>query len=101
MHNRRLLNLPYSRQEALRRQFPWLKELIEDERPDHVQIVSVTIFDHWLSREEACALLENVPPNEQSRRDALHANFCRMLVATTPAFSFVFRGRRDDRLVFR
>jgi hypothetical protein len=101
MQNRRLLNLPIFRQEELRQQFPWLRELIEDERPDHVQVVSVTVFDHWLSRDEACALLENVPTFEQSRRDALHASFCKSLVATTEVLSFRFRGRRDDRLVFR
>lgn len=101
MQNRRLLNLPILRQEELRRQFPWLRDLIEDKRPDHVQVISVTVFDHWLSRDEASALLENVPPFEQDRRDALHASFCKSLVATTQVLSFVFRGRRDERLVFR
>lgn len=101
MQNRRLNSLPISRQEELSRQFPWLRKLIEDERPDYVQVISVSVFDHWLSRDEACALLENVPPLEQLRRDILHASFCKLLVATTPVLSFVFRGRRDERLVFR
>jgi hypothetical protein len=101
MHKRRLLNLRNSEQLKLCRQFPWLKDLIEDERPDHVQVLSVSVFDHWLSRNEACELLENVPLSEQQRRDALHAKFCAALVKEASVLSFVFRGRKDDRLVFR
>ncbi|MEF8769968.1 MAG: hypothetical protein ABTS16_00465 [Candidatus Accumulibacter phosphatis] len=101
MNKRRLLNLPASRQSELRLQYPWLKEVHEGERPKRVQVLSVTVFDHWLSREEACDLLENISPAEQARRDALHAKFCALLVASTTVFSFVFRRRQKDRLVFR
>lgn len=101
MHKRRLLNLPKNRQDELRLQFPWLKEVHEAERPTEVQVLSVTVFDHWLTREEACHLLENVSPAEQARRDALHAKFCALLVAGSTALSFVFRRRHKDRLVFR
>lgn len=101
MNKRRLLNLPRTSQNELCRQFLWLKALIEDERPDHVQVLSVSVFDHWLSREEACELLEDVPPFEQKRRDALHADFCKALVTATFALSFTFRGRKDNRLIFR
>lgn len=65
--------------------------MYEAERPAEVQVLSVTVFDHWLSREDACNLLENVSPAEQWRRDALHAKFCASLVADTPVLSFVFR----------
>lgn len=101
MHKRRLLNLPSIEQKNLCLQFPWLKALISDERPEQVQALSVSVFDHWLSREEACDLLEGVPPSEQRRRDALHADFCKALVAATPVLSFTLRGRNDDRLLFR
>jgi hypothetical protein len=73
----------------------------ETERPAEVQVLSVSVFDHWLSQEEASDLLENVSPVEQTRRDALHAKFCSLLVAGTAALSFVFRGRLKDRPVFR
>ena len=101
MQKRRLRNLPAVRQRELARQFPWLKALVEDERPKGVQILSVTVFDHWLSRDEACALLENVSSQEQQRRDELLANFCGLLIAATSVLSFTFRGRTDDRLLFR
>mgnify|MGYP003606969521 CR=1 FL=1 len=101
MHKRRLLNLPKNRQDELRQQFSWLRKVHEAERPAEVQVLSVTVFDHWLSREEACDLLENVSTVEQRRRNALHAKFCASLVVDTTALSFVFRQRAKDLLVFR
>ena len=101
MNNRRLQNLPASRQAELRLMFPWLKHVHEAERPTDVQVLSVSVFDHWLSREEACEFLENVSSIEQARRNALHADFCALLVASTPVLSFVFLRRKHDRLVFR
>ncbi len=102
MNKRRLLNLPRVRQSELSRQYPWLKKVHECERNyPNVQVLSVSVFDHWLSREEACEMLENVSSVEQARRDALHADFCARLVAGTEVLSFIFRGRRHDRMVFR
>lgn len=102
-HKRRLLNLPEKRQAELRLQFPWLREVHRNEKPSEVQILSVSIFDHWLTREEVEVndLLLDVLPAEQSRRDALHANFCNLLVTNTSVLSFVFRGQKRDKLVFR
>lgn len=101
MHNRRLQNLPAGHQAELRLMFPWLKRVHEADRPTNVQVLSVSVFDHWLSCEEACELLENVPPMEQARRNALHADFCALLVAGTSVLSFAFLGRKHDHLVFR
>lgn len=101
MSNRRLHNLPLSRQIELRRQYPWLKAVHEDEPRTDVKILSISVFDHWLSREDACRLLENVPPIEQARRKALHTKFCELLVNCTSVLSFAFRRRARDRLVFR
>lgn len=100
-HKRRLLNLPEKRQAELRLQFPWLKDVHRRERPAEVQVLSVSIFDHWLTPEEDCDLLHDVSPTEQSRRDTLHANFCNLLVTNTSVLSFVFRGQKRDKLVFR
>lgn len=101
MNKRRLLNLPRLRQSELRLRYPWLKYVDENEHPCKVQILSISVFDHWLSRDEACELLENVSQAEQARRDAMHAKFCALLIAGTTALSFVFRGRQHDCLAFR
>ncbi len=102
MQEHRLLNLPESRQTELRRQFPWLKAVVYDEeRPSNLKVLSLTVFDHWLSRDEACELLEGVSPEEQEARDARHANFCALVATETPVLSFAFRRRAHDRTVFR
>ena len=102
MQKRRLLNLPQERQAELRRQFPWLRAVVEDyKRPENLRIASVTVFDHWLSRDEANELLENIPPEEQATRVAKHAKFCGLLTSGTPVLSFVLRGRAHDLVRFR
>ncbi len=94
MQKRRLLNLPENRQAELRREYPWLKAVAWDEaHPDNLRGMAVTVFDHWLSREEANRLLEHVSPEEQASRKARHARFCALLIARTPVVSLVFRRR--------
>lgn len=102
MQERRLLNLPQSRQLALRDQFSWLKAVVEDEaHPHDLRCMSVTVFDHWLTRDEANELLENVPPEAQANRTARHAEFCALVAAGTPVLSFALRRRSHDRATFR
>jgi len=97
---RRLLNVSRNRQQELQSIYPWLHSVHEKEDTD-VQMLFVSVFDHWLTREEACDLLERVPPNEQSRRDVLHANFCARVVRETETLYFIFRRRHQNLLVFR
>lgn len=100
---KRLRNLPAARQGELRRQYPWLRTVASQEGslPAQLKSVAISVFDHWLSRDEANQLLENVPREVQAGRDARHAEFCALVVAKTPVLSFAFRGRRNDRTVFR
>lgn len=101
MSNRRIVNVPKARQRDLTAQFPWLMGVDFNEQRADVQILSVSVFDRWLSREEACEKLENVPPDEQARRDALLADFCSRMIAATEVLSFALRGRQRRRIIFR
>jgi hypothetical protein len=101
MSNRRIVNVPKARQRDLAAQFPWLMKVDLNERPENVRILSVSVFDHWLSQEEACEKLENVPAAEQRRRDILLADFCSRMSASTEVISFVQRGRQCRRIIFR
>jgi hypothetical protein len=101
MSNRRIVNVPKTRQSDLASQFPWLMDVDLNERRVGAQMLSVSVFDHWLSREEACEKLENVPAAEQARRDALLAGFCSRMIAATEVISFVQRGRQCRRIIFR
>ena len=64
-------------------------------------MLSVSVFDHWLSNEEAHERLENVSAEEQARRDALLTDFCSRMTAGTEVVSFASRGRRFPRIIFR
>ena len=97
---RRLRNEARTRQQELRSIYPWLRSIQEGENAS-IQLLSISVFDHWLTEEEASSLLVNVPTIEQQRRDRLHADFCARIARETEVLSFAFRSRRKDRLVFR
>lgn len=101
MSQRRIVNLPKTRQRELAAQFPWLMDVYLDQHRPDVHMVSVSVFDHWLSREEACAKLENVSIDEQARRGAVLADFCARLSAATEGMSVAQRGRQFRRMNFR
>lgn len=101
MSHRRIVNVGKTHQRQLAAQFPWLIGVDLGEQRRDVQVLSVSVFDRWLSREEACAQLESVPPQEQARRDVLLADFCALMVAATEVISFAWRGRQSRRIVFR
>lgn len=101
MSKRRIANVSRTLKRDLADRFPWLMEVDNGEHGAEVQIISVSVFDHWLSREEACEMLENIPPQEQARRDALLADFCSRMIAATEVMSFVQRGRASRRMIFR
>jgi hypothetical protein len=101
MSNRRIVNVAKTRQRDLAGQFHWLMDVDLNEQRAEVQILSVSVFDHWLSREEACEKLENVPTDEQARRNALLSDFCSRMIAGTDVLSFVQRGRQFRDILFR
>ena len=99
---RRFQNLPHAQQTILRRQFAWLLAVHDAQPlPPGVSGLAVSVFDHWLSEDEAREHLAHVPPAEQARRDGLHARFAQLVLAQTEALTYVWRGRRKDRAVFR
>jgi hypothetical protein len=98
---RRLINVPSKRQNHLFDQFAWLSCVHENEMPENVRTLSVSVFDHWLSQDDASRLLENVAHEEQVRRDRLLEDFCARMVKDTEVLSFAMRGRKKDRPVFR
>lgn len=99
--NRRLVKVSKTRQSELNAQFKWLQSVHEKQKNEEVKILSVSIFDHWLSWDDASKLLGNVPTEEQARRDGLLAGFCEKMTANTEVLSFVMRGTKKDRPIFR
>lgn len=98
---RSLLNVPRVRQFALASQFSWLPGIEQGEEPGRANMLWVSVFDHWLSQEDACRLLENIPPEEALRREQLLKKFCGEMVASTEVLSYVMRGHGKHSPVFR
>lgn len=86
-------NLPESEQIKLREQFPDLLNLARAEDVPGYHYLAVTVFDHWLSRDEANELLENVSEQEQIRRNDSLYKFSRKLASEADVISYKFCGR--------
>lgn len=97
----KVLNVSRPRQRELNLQFPWLIDIQEDTVKDDLQRLAISTFDHWLTRDEANQLLENVPAIEHARRESLLAGFCASLIADTEVLSFTQRGRGKNAFIFR
>lgn len=98
---RRLKRVPKAREHELRRQYLWLSGCYRKEPASSIKKLAVSVFDHWLSRDDACRLLENVSQAEQRRRDALLSSFCESMSRDTEVLSFAMRGRNKENCIFR
>lgn len=90
---RRFRNLSKSRQKELSIQFPDLYKLVCFEETPHYSYLAVSVFDHWLTREEGSALLENVSEIEQEKRNSALYSFSRMIASETEVLNFKFSGK--------
>lgn len=90
---RNFINLCNTRQSELTKQFPSLLTLVCVEETTEYGYVAVSVFDHWLSQEEAVELLDNVSKDEQTRRNRLLYCFSKKLASTTEVINVKFRGK--------
>ena len=86
-------NLAESEQIKLRGQFSDLLKLALSEDTPNYHYLAVNVFDHWLSRDEANQLFENVPAQEQSRRNNALYTFSKKLASEADVISYKFCGR--------
>lgn len=90
---RKFKNLKNERQIELTRQFPDLLKLSCAEETFEYTYLAVSVFDHWLGREKSVKFLDNVPGDEQSRRNNILYSFSKKLAQNTEVINFKFRGR--------
>ncbi|MBB5210264.1 hypothetical protein [Microbulbifer hydrolyticus] len=95
---RKLKNLSKNEQAEILEVFPGVLNVICDIEPYSYNQTSVSIFDHWLSEEEAIKLLVNVPSEEQHRRDDAFKRFNYFLVESTECYKFTLKGMRKERI---
>jgi len=90
---RKYINLNKTSQNDLSNQFPDLMKLVCVEETTHYSYLAVSVFDHWLSREDSCKLLENVPKNEQEKRNAALYSFSKKIASETSVVNFKVSGK--------
>jgi len=88
--------LSEAEQRRLHSIFPRIVELNEHEPSHGYEQLAISVFDHRLSGEEALLLLGQVPPEEQSRRNALLQTFMDSLLRETDVVTFHFSSDDPD-----
>lgn len=81
-------------------QFPELQTLAEDGAAGCYEL-AVSVFDHWLSPDEAVKELNGVDLESQRARDAKLAAFARSLSSRCQSYLVKFKGRHQKNPTFR
>ena len=85
-------SIPRKKQQQLVRQFSAIKN--PDFEDHHFNYsVRICIFDHWLDREEALELFDNVSAEEQLRRNEIWKSFNKE-ISQFESYLVKFRGQR-------
>ena len=88
---RKFINLSKSRQVELNAKFPDLFKIYCVDDTPHYKKVAITVFDHWLTREE----FQNDYPDqkEKLRRDKSLHDFSKVMSESTEILNFKFKGK--------
>jgi hypothetical protein len=98
---RRFYNVSRQKQKELEKLFPHTSGMSENDETYGFKVCSISIFDHWLTDDDACAELNDVSVLlAQERDDKLH-KFCNMLTAETEAFLIKHKGRYKSKSIFK
>ena len=66
------------------------------------ECVAVSVFDHWLSEDEALEKLDGADMKEEGRRKALFQAFHEEVIRTYEVFTYTLKGKHSKkRAVFR
>lgn len=87
-------------QRELNSQFPRLHDLAESFEADGYKSITVSIFYHWLTTDEAVKLLDGVSLEDQKIRDLKHLKLNRQLVENFSVYEFHFIGKKRDLVRF-
>jgi hypothetical protein len=63
--------------------------------------IAISVFDHWLLKDEALTLLNDVNEEEQRRRDNLRFVFNKIIFDRTICFTYRLKGRYKNHPIFK
>lgn len=101
MSNRRFMAVDKSVQSRLEEAFPDLSEVIENNPVNRYKTASITVFDHWLSEEEAATELGDVLPEIEKEYDARLHKFISGLTSKFETYFIKRVGKNKKRITFR
>lgn len=101
MNNRRFQALDKNIQSKLMVLFPKLSVIINNENTHDYQQVAITVFDHWLTEDEAVKELNDVPIEKQKIYDARLHSFVCGLTSTFESYLVKSVGRHKQHVTFR
>ena len=71
------------------------KVLEMEENKTYTQI-SISVFNHWLSKKEFLEELNDVPADEQKERDAKHFIFSELLIKKMKIFGYIYLKKTEE-----
>ena len=94
-------NVSSEKQIGLQNQFSAIDDLFDDFDKYGYQRASISVYDHWLTREEAEEELDKVPNIKQQAHNIRLHKFCCTLTDEISAYLVKFKGRYKSKVVFK
>ncbi len=98
---RKFKNLHKSKQLELNSLFRELESLFECSESNEYEQLSISVFDHWLNRDEAIEEIDKVKIKIQKKHDSKIHKFCNLLTDQNEHYLIKLRGRNKDIITFR
>lgn len=70
--------------------FPNINDMLHKENIEMYSMLSISFFNHCLSKEESIVLLDSVPKKEQQKRDERHFLFFKLLLKKMSVFAYIY-----------
>ncbi|MEH6472815.1 MAG: hypothetical protein V7752_16365 [Halopseudomonas sp.] len=101
MNNRKFVSLSKLDQKRLANDFGELRQWVDSGELESYGQLSISVFDHWLSANEARAELGGISENRQRSHNKKLHSFVSELTSQTECYLVKFTGRRRENMTFR
>ena len=76
--------------------FKNISKVLEMEENETYSQISISVFNHWLSEEEAFEQLNQVSANKQLERNAKHFVFSELLIKKFKVFGYIYLKKTEE-----
>ncbi len=94
-------NVSFEKQIELQNQFSAIDELFDDYNKFGYKNASISVYDHWLTREEAEEQLDKISDALQIKHNIKLHSFCCNLTNEVTSYLVKFKGRYKNKVVFK